>query len=75
MKGPTCYLVRWTNEITHNPTPLPLPPPNSPQAQNGGASCWAAGGNKPTIADFVLYDVVEQCRTLAGGILAAGALK
>lgn len=41
----------------------------------GGKACWAAGGAEPTIADFVLYDVVEQSRMLAGGILAAGGLK
>lgn len=45
------------------------------QVQNGGKARWAAGGAAPTIADFVLYDVVEQARTLAGGILAAGGLK
>lgn len=46
------------------------------QVQNsGGQARWAAGGTEPTIADFLLYDVIEQARTLAGGILAAGGLK
>ena len=45
------------------------------QTGGGGQARWAAGGTAPTVADFVLYDVIEQARTLAGDILAAGGLK
>lgn len=54
--------------------PIPCHGTKTQQVQHG-PSCWAAGSRDPTVADFALYDVVEQSRTLAGGILAAGGLK